>query len=205
MDTLKKQLITGLFIITGMLSFAQVGVGTTTPTTSLDVVGANHTTAPGALASADGVSVPRVTTDMTGTPVAGTTTGQLVYSTHATSTGYYLWDGSSWEPLVPAATPAFSVGSGGILTVTLNGTNNDFSANTTNNVFQITPNVSAGFQNDVITLPTPANNVGRIILIKNVGGKGIVVGNAFNSVSEILSTRAGAFICDGVHWVNAHN
>jgi len=108
MKQFKQQLVTLLFFAAGIMTYAQVGVGTTSPTTSLDVVGANHTTAPGALASTDGVTVPRVSTDMTASPVAGATVGQLVYSGHASSTGFYFWDGDSWEPLVASPTTSSS-------------------------------------------------------------------------------------------------
>tara|TARA_B110000967_G_C18866563_1_gene553014 strand:+ start:1029 stop:1619 length:591 start_codon:yes stop_codon:yes gene_type:complete len=108
MKQFKQQLVTLLFFAAGIMSYAQVGVGTTSPTTSLDVVGANHTTAPGALASTDGVTVPRVSTDMTASPVSGATVGQLVYSGHASSTGFYFWDGDSWEPLVASPTTSSS-------------------------------------------------------------------------------------------------
>ena len=202
MKPLKQQLLTLLFLAAGLFVSAQVGVGTTSPTTTLDVVGANHTTVPGALAASDGVTAPRVTTDMTATPAAGVTVGQIVYSTHASSTGFYYWNGSAWIPLVPAPS-TFTVGSGGVLTVTLNGSNHDFSSNTTNNSFHITP--TSGFGNDAITLPNPANNVGRIIVIKNVGGKGISVTNAYDDSTPVISTRCGIYISDGVHWVNTQN
>ncbi|MDA9056625.1 hypothetical protein N9K49_02105 [Flavobacteriaceae bacterium] len=199
MNNLKKQFLTLLFFSAGLMTFAQVGVGTTSPTTTLDIVGTNHTTT-GALAASDGVTVPRVTTDMLASPAAGTTTGQLVYSTHANSTGFYFWDGTTWEPLIKAD---FSTGTGGVLTITLDGTNQDFSANTTNNSLHIT--TSAGLGTDIITLPTPANNDARIIVIKNNGPKAISVSNAFDVSTPIIGTRSGIYVCDGVHWVGTAN
>jgi len=103
---MKKFILTAAFAVATLGAFAQIGVGTQSPSTTLDVVGTNHTTAPGALAAADGVTVPRVSTDMTGSPVGGTTAGQLVYSTFATKEGFYYWDGDSWEPVGGSSTAA---------------------------------------------------------------------------------------------------
>ena len=73
---------------------AQVGINTETPATTLDVVGANTG---GALDAADGVTVPRVSTDMSTTATAGTTNGQMVYST--ADNNFYYWDGAAWTCL----------------------------------------------------------------------------------------------------------
>lgn len=199
-----KKLTFSLFFLCACSAFAQVGVGTQDPKTTLDVVGAAGVT-PGALNTIDGIAVPVVTDDMTTTATDGSKVSQLVYSNNAASTGFYFWDGDSWEPFGGggAAGPDFTVGSGGVLTVTLNGTNNDFSADTTHNSFHITTS-PGGFGTDIITLPTPASNTGRIITIKNNGSKAVSVSNAFSTTS-IISTRAAAFICDGVHWVNTSN
>jgi hypothetical protein len=199
-----KKLTFSLLLLCAFNSYAQVGVGTQNPATTLDVAGAAGDT-PGALNTIDGIAVPVVTDDMTATATAGSKISQLVYSNNAASTGFYFWDGTAWTALSGggAACPDFTVGTGGILTVTLDGTNNDFSADTTHNSFHITP--SPGFGNDPITLPTPADNVGRIIVIKNNGGKGVYVTNAFDGSTAIIGTRAGVFICDGVHWVNSTN
>ena len=106
-----------LFFLGACSAFAQVGVGTQNPQTALHVAGVNAAasgTAPGALAAGDGVIVTRVTTDLSGgavtTGCSAATQGALVYSTHATGTGYYTCNGASWEPL--------SSGGGGDLSVT---------------------------------------------------------------------------------------
>ena len=116
---MKKFILTAAFAVATLGAFAQVGVGTQSPSTTLDVAGANHTTT-GALAAKDGVTVPRVSTDMTGSPVDGTTAGQLVYST--ANTGFYFWDGDSWEPVGGSSTAAAltytEVSAGGATTIT---------------------------------------------------------------------------------------
>lgn len=190
-----KKLTFSLFFLCACSAFAQVGVGTQDPKTTLDVVGAAGDT-PGALNTIDGIAVPVVTDDMTTTATAGSKASQLVYSNNAASTGFYFWDGDSWEPLGGGSGPDFTVGSG-VLLVTLDGTNNDFSANTTHNSFHIT--TSGGFGNDHITLPDPTANAGRIIVIKNNGGKGVAITNAFDPNTAVIGTRAGIYICDGVH------
>lgn len=192
-----KKLTFSLFLLFTCVAFAQVGVGTQTPATTLDVVGAAGNT-PGALNTIDGIAVPVVTDDMTTTATTGSKVSQLVYSNNAASTGFYFWDGTAWTAMGGggAAGPDFTVGN--ILTRTLDGTNHDFSADTDSNVLIIT--TTAGFGSDAITLPTPANNAGRIIVVKNVGNKAISVTNAFSTTNAIINTRTTAFICDGVDW-----
>ena len=90
---------------------------------------------------------------------------------------------------------------GGTRTLTLDGTNNDLSSDT-HNSFLIT--TTAGFGSDTITLPPAADNIGRVIAIKNVGNKTVIVSNAF-SVTAVINTRAALFISDGTHWVNSSN
>ncbi|QMU63697.1 MAG: hypothetical protein GKR88_04950 [Flavobacteriaceae bacterium] len=135
---------------------------------------------------------------MTGTPASGVRVGQLVYSTNASSTGFYYWNGSAWIALVPASGPDFTVGT--ILTVDAI-TNGDQSANTANNVFHVT-NTGSGPGSQPMTLPTPSSNAGRIITIKNSGARGILFTNAHNSVIPLQGTAGGALICDVVTWIN---
>ena len=195
-----KKLTFSLFLLFTCVAFAQVGVGTQTPATTLDVVGASGNT-PGALNTIDGIAVPVVTDDMTTTATTGSKVSQLVYSNNAASTGFYFWDGAAWTAMGGggAMSPDFSAG---VLTITLDGTNHDFSGLIENSI-HITP--TAGFGNDFITLPDPAANIGRIIVIKNNGGKGVGVTNAFDSGTAVIATRSAAYFSDGVHWVCTHN
>lgn len=102
-----------LFLLSSLLIFcsfgvkAQVGVGTTTPSATLDVTAANPT---GTATTVDGILIPRVTRQraqsMTATPtstiiyvndvVTGTASGTTV---NVTSVGFYFFNGSVWERL----------------------------------------------------------------------------------------------------------
>lgn len=90
-------------------TYAQVGVGTTAPTSTLDVVAANAT---GTSTTVDGLTVPRVTRQraqsMTAANISastmiyvndisnGTATG---ITANVTAIGFYYWDGSIWIPV----------------------------------------------------------------------------------------------------------
>ena len=106
-----KKITLSLFLVVACNAFAQVGVGTQTPATTLDVsVGAT----PAALATGNGITVPSVT-DAATTAVEGTNDGQMVYDT--TEKAFYYWNagtsawtrvggggGSAWTYVDQAAT-----------------------------------------------------------------------------------------------------
>jgi hypothetical protein len=197
-----KKITFSLLLLCAFNSFAQVGVGTQNPATTLDVAGAAGDT-PGALNTIDGIAVPVVTDDMTTTATAGSKISQLVYSNNAASTGFYFWNGTAWTALSGggAAGPDFTIGVGGILDIDVIA-NPDHSANTDNNVFNIVFSGN-GPGSELITLPTPADNAGRIIVIINGGAKGITVEGAPAGI--VASSLSATFFCTGVQWVKSGN
>jgi hypothetical protein len=112
---MKKIFILSL-VLFGLHSYAQVGIGTTTPAATLDIVAANPT---GLTTGVDGILVPRVTRErakaMTAVPastiiyvnevVTGTATGTAV---NITAVGFYYYDSvaGAWKNLSGAAADA---------------------------------------------------------------------------------------------------
>ncbi len=152
---MKKQILSILFIAAGLTSFAQVGVGTELPTTTL------HVAAPAGLTTATGVTIPVVTDDMTTTAVNGMEVSQLVYSSHANSTGYYYWDGSAWGALggtaslnyTATADPSYAIqASDDIIEYTNNAVANGFSFPSTVPAGKIFYIISTGGSNGQITI-----------------------------------------------------
>lgn len=81
-----KRAITILFLILAQFCFAQVGINTNTPETTLDIK-ASSETSPG---NDDGVLIPRVDN----LPASAMDEGQLLYKN---GTGLMYWTGSVWE------------------------------------------------------------------------------------------------------------
>jgi hypothetical protein len=108
---MKKYILTIMLFSLGFAGYAQVGIGTATPTTTLHVVES------GSFSSTTGITIPVVTEDMTTTTTDGTEPSQLVYSTNASSTGYYYWTGAAWTPLVPGIEKNYTTVSAGSYTV----------------------------------------------------------------------------------------
>ena len=196
---MKKIIFTIVFLSACQFSFAQVGVGTSTPETSFHVVGANASGAgntPGALTAVDGITVPVVTDDMTSTSTNGTKTSQLVYSTNASSTGYYNWNGSAWVALTPAA-GANSLGIdavGGVFTGEVNAT--DYSAVTENFIIA---RASTGPGTLEITLPDPTINGNRLIIV-STSGKALSFSNDDNTTT-LANGTTGMLISNGTTWI----
>ena len=91
--------------------FSQIGIGTTTPASSLDIVANNPT---GASTNVDGILIPRVdrqrAQSMAATPTStmiyvnsiatGTATGTAI---NITSIGFYFYDGTVWQKIATGA------------------------------------------------------------------------------------------------------
>ncbi len=98
-----------LFLIFFAYAFgqAQVGVGTTAPGATFDIVAANPT---GTSTATDGILIPRVDRQRAQS-MTGITTGTMIYvNSIATGTasgttlnvvavGFYYWDGAGWSPM----------------------------------------------------------------------------------------------------------
>ena len=180
---MKKIILTIALTITGLVSFAQVGVGTQEPQTSLHVVGANATSTgvggtntPGALAATDGITVPVVTTEMTapGTPVNGTKDGQLVYSNFPGKTGFYYWN---------AGTSAWTAVGGGaaapVRTVTVVSTAGNYSVLSTDDIIIYTGSGAAN-----LVYPAAGFPIGKTFIVVN--------NSASNDLLNVATTATGA-------------
>lgn len=118
MKHLKKQFFAALFFAASLTTFAQVGIGTPSPSATLEVVGD-----PANASSLDGIIPPRLTGDQLRAKNYTTAqTGVMVYVTAAdtaptgqtssvTSTGYYSFNGTAWTPVFDSTpeAPAFNV------------------------------------------------------------------------------------------------
>jgi hypothetical protein len=190
-----KKITLSLFLVVACNTFAQVGVGTQTPVTTLDVVGAAGTT-PGALNTIDGIAVPVVTDDMTTTTTVGSRISQLVYSNNAASTGYYFWNGTAWA--------AMSGGDSGVSLGAL--TNVDISTNvtlpSTGSVFNLIN--GASFGGPTITLPpTTTAETGKIITILHTSSPTTTInlGNVVGGNTQLGGDKSGLFVSNGSAWV----
>jgi len=89
-----KRLLPLLFILAFISVSAQVGIGTTSPESSLDVVSSNS-----------GILIPRISLTMTTVmaPVLVATESELIYNTATTGDvipGFYYWDSVKWVSIV---------------------------------------------------------------------------------------------------------
>ena len=153
---MKKYILTIMLFSLGFAGYAQVGIGTATPTTTLHVVES------GSFSSTTGITIPVVTEDMTTTTTDGTEPSQLVYSTNASSMGYYYWNGTAWTALVPAG---YGIATGSI-TSTLGITNvsdpGPYTVLDSDRVINVTHDSGSTY---TLSLPDPSSHTGRMICI----------------------------------------
>lgn len=109
--------ITLFLIFITFYSYSQVGVGTTTPNATLDILATNPT---GASTTVDGILIPRVdrqrAQSMAATPTStmiyvnsigtGTATGIAV---NITSIGFYFYDGTFWQRIAAGASTDWAI------------------------------------------------------------------------------------------------
>lgn len=95
-----------LLLLFCTLSYAQIGIGTTTPQAALDITSTN-----------DGLLIPRVslTAINSTSPLTSPTVSELVYNTATAGTapnnvtpGYYYWNGTSWSKLAITTNTSWS-------------------------------------------------------------------------------------------------
>ncbi|RXM40900.1 hypothetical protein BOQ62_03420 [Chryseobacterium sp. CH21] len=163
---MKKLLSAVVMLTVSSFTFAQVGINTSSPESTLDIRAKNHL---GTVSSTDGVLVPRVN-DLT---VNGSVNGQLVYlvsNTGSFTQGFYYWNGTAWT------------GFGGA-----SGDNtNDAWINDTSNVM-----VKLGTQSDGAT----ARNAGTDFVAKDNGAVGIGTNLPdASAILDITSTNRGVIL-----------
>lgn len=113
--------LTFLLLLVNFYGFSQVGVGTTLPDATLDVVATNPT---GASTNVDGILIPRVdrqrAQSMTGTIAStmifvnsiatGSAAGTAI---NITSTGFYYYDGSVWQKIATGSSTDWALAGNG--------------------------------------------------------------------------------------------
>ena len=189
---MKKYILTIMLFSLGFAGYAQVGIGTANPQTTLHVVG-NAGDTPGALNAIDGITVPVVTDDMTTTATNGTKISQLVYSTNASSTGYYHWNGSSWMPLNTMLNATIeNIDCSSACSATNNSANFYFLSNTP---------FPAGTS---LTLPAASTRTGDIIVISNIDGAGgdiSFTNTLIGSESLLPPNSTYSLVSNGSNWI----
>ena len=94
-------LILAILLFISEINYSQVGIGTTAPASSLDIVATNQS---GTTTNVDGILIPRVTRERAQS-MAGTATSTMIYvnevitgtasgtTLNVTSTGFYFFNG----------------------------------------------------------------------------------------------------------------
>jgi len=188
---MKKYILTIMLFSLGFAGYAQVGIGTASPTLTLEVVGANDN---GAVTGVDGVLVPRVNdTDMS-TATNGTVDGQMVYNTVAKK--FYYWNGTAWTVVGGVA-----VFSGRTSQTSSSGYDWTNSGDGLVDFYEFTSNGGE------IILPSPVTYSGVTIYVRNNTGGTRTFGGADGvgrpkGVASLVGTGAMRIWSDGTYWHN---
>jgi hypothetical protein len=196
---MKKQLLTLMIASISLIGYAQVGIGTSTPETTLDIVATNTTVVPvgtdtaGILTSADGITVPSVT-DASTTAINGVNDGQLVYDTTQKAFYYFNSATSAWTAVKSDATPG----------PTFRTTTSFAISDADIGNYIIWEGTSGGaFDLDSLTLTEGAI---LIIIDNGTGAFGMtsVLGNIASNVNPTQAAQGTTqqWICDGSTWYN---
>lgn len=182
---MKKQILTLVIAFLSFVGYAQVGVGTSNPTLTLEVVGTNDN---GAVTGVDGVLVPRVNdTDMS-SATAGTKDGQMVYNTVAKK--FYYWNGTAWTAV---GEPAISSIVATSLTPTYTNETIIIDNNTSNHNFTLPNPSSAFYANKIIYYRNnsfAAGGVGTTTFLTHVP----------DSNSTCIQSRGLVLFSDSTNW-----
>ncbi len=200
----------GLFI--SISSFAQTGIGTTTPNASakLDVS-----------ATDKGFLPPRValTASNSASPINSPANGLLVYNTATAGTspnnvspGYYFWNGSAWINMIGSTTSSTITGNGTTSTIANFGsvineqTSNYTLTNSDNGEIVIINSSSA----TTITVPSLSVGFNCLIVQRGTGqitvsGSGVTINNRYgftktagqHSIMTLVCIATGVFIASG--------
>ena len=187
---MKKQILSVLFIIKALALFAQLGVGTISPTTTLHIAAS-----PEGLTKATGITIPVVNEDMTATIVIGTEVSQLVYSSHTNSTGYHFWNGSSWRALLSSGTHLES-------TIDID-VSSDITISQNASIYNLINGVPS--ENPTLTLPSPSGvNADKLIAIINSNTATTInlAGNIVGNITQLGSGKSGILYSNGTHWTS---
>ena len=200
----------GIFI--SISSFAQTGIGTTTPNASakLDVS-----------ASDKGFLPPRValTASNAASPITSPANGLLIYNTATAGTspnnvipGYYFWNGSAWINMIGSTTSSTITGNGTTSTIANFGsvineqTSNYTLTNSDNGEIVIINSSSA----TTITVPSLSVGFNCLIVQRGTGqitvsGSGVTINNRYgftktagqHSIMTLVCIATGVFIVSG--------
>lgn len=208
---MKKQLLSIFTLTFGVITFAQVGVHTSTPQASLDITAKNLTGT-----SVEGLLIPRVDRLKAQSMIAIPTSTLIYVNSTANGTlagnavnidavGYYFFNGTAWTKLIPTSAPTSSVNiynSDGTLEgnrIVTQGTN----------FLRFTPTIAHGFSvnGNTFSVDGENNRVGmgtitpqRKVHINgtmqltnelNVGGTATVAGSAGTAGQVLVSNGAG--------------